>query len=53
MTNLGELVAAFFILFFIVCAMFGLPCIYPKIRHICILEIMGKIGGADDDDERR
>lgn len=39
------------LLFNIVCVVLSHPKIYPKIKHICILRIMGRIGGADYNDK--
>lgn len=41
----------FAILFHLVCVILSHPNIYPKVRHIWILKIMGKIGGADYNDK--
>lgn len=39
-----------FILFHIGCVILSHPSLYPRIKHIGILRIMGKIGGADYND---
>ncbi len=40
------------ILFHIVCVILSHPKLYPRIKHIGILGIMGKIGGAEYNDKR-
>lgn len=39
------------LLFNIICVVLSHPRIYPRIKHISILRIMGRIGGADYNDK--
>lgn len=41
------------LLFNLACVIVSHPHLYPKIKHICIFKIMGKIGGADYNDISR
>lgn len=53
MIDSGLLGVRLAILFHIVCVILSHPHLYPKIRHIWFLKIMGKIGGADYNDKWR
>lgn len=53
MIDSGLLGVRLAILFYVACVILSHPHLYPKIRHIWFLKIMGKIGGADYNDKWR
>lgn len=53
MIDSGLLGVRLAILFYVACVTLSHPHLYSKTKHIWILKIMGKIGGADYNDKWR